>query len=92
MDNIEALTHATEKGFSCKAKHIKSVYVKEVFQGKTAWQGLVEVFELKDHPKALTAYGWSFEKGEKTELATVLGIPPINDPQSAVQSYVAGNH
>jgi hypothetical protein len=33
------------------SKHVQSVPVKETFQGKTVWEGIVEVFELKGHPK-----------------------------------------
>ena len=28
-----------------EAKHVESVPVKETFQGKTVWDGIVEVFE-----------------------------------------------
>lgn len=88
MDYLDALTHAIEQGFSCKAKHFKSAWVKEVFQGKTAWEGLVEVFDLIDHPKAKHAYGWGSQEGKKDEFATVIGIPPVTDPQSAVKAYI----
>jgi hypothetical protein len=44
MDYIEALTHAIKQGFSCEAKHIDTVHIKEVFKGETAWEGEVEVF------------------------------------------------
>lgn len=92
MDNlgyIEALAYAIKQGFSCEAKHLESVYVKEVFQGQTAWEGKVEVFELTGHPKANRAYGWGFDKDGQTEFSTVLGIPPITDPPKAVKAYIA---
>jgi len=91
VDNIEALTHATEKGFSCKAKHIKSVYVKEVFQGKTVWDGIVEVFELHGHPKANTAYAWAHETDDPANPVrhvTVLQIPPAVSPITAVRAAI----
>ena len=34
----------------CDAKHVASVRVHEVFQGKAAWTGFVEVFDLAGHP------------------------------------------
>jgi hypothetical protein len=37
----------------------ESVSVKEVFEGETAWQGVVEVFALEDHPTAKLCYAWS---------------------------------
>ncbi len=38
--------------------HLESVPVKEVFNGKTVWEGVVEVFKLDDHRQANTAYAW----------------------------------
>jgi hypothetical protein len=32
---------------------------KEVFDGKTVWEGVVHVFDLEGHPKATGAYAWS---------------------------------
>ena len=55
--------------------------VHETFQGKTVWEGDVEVFGVK-HPKAQTAYAWSDADGKFT---AVLGIPPATDPQNAVK-------
>ena len=36
---------------NCGATWVKTVPVHEVFQGKTVWQGDVEVFDLYGHPK-----------------------------------------
>jgi hypothetical protein len=88
LSYIEALTHAIKQGFSCEAKHLKSVYVKEIFKGTTAWEGLVEVFELKNHPTAKQAYGWGFQESNKMEFATVLGLPPVIDPETAIRAYI----
>jgi hypothetical protein len=91
LDYIEALKHAIMQGFSCEAKHVKTVPVKEVFQGKTAWEGLVEVFELTGNSRAKEAYGWGFEEAGKIHFATVLGISPVIDPQTAVKTYILSN-
>jgi hypothetical protein len=88
MNYLEALQAAIKTGFHCDSIHIETVPVKEEFQGKTVWEGKVEVFELKVHPKAKYCYGWGFDEGKKSEFATVLGIPPINDPRSAVKAYI----
>jgi hypothetical protein len=63
--------------------------VHEVFQGKTVWDGKVEVFELIGHPKAKRAYGWSHPEGENDQgerFVTVLAIPPVNSPRTVVQA------
>lgn len=61
--------------------------VHETFQGKTVWQGDVEVFDLTRHPKAKRCYGWSY--GEPEEIITNLELPPVTDAQSAVKVCVA---
>lgn len=76
----------------CDSKHIESVPVHEVYQGKTAWQGTVEVFSLKGHPKAKRAYAWSHVDGKHDEderFVTVLGLPPVTSPQIAVKVAIA---
>ena len=67
--------------------HVESVPVHEVFQGKTVWQGDVEVFNLIGHPKAKRCYGWTY--GEPEEFITILELPPVTDAQSAVKVGVA---
>ena len=65
--------------------------VHEVFQGKTAWQGVVEVFDLTGHPKAKRTYAWSHLDGDKdqsTRYVAVLEIPPVESPQTAVRASI----
>ncbi|MDB6055484.1 MAG: hypothetical protein JWN25_3007 [Verrucomicrobiales bacterium] len=38
-----------------------------MFQGKTVWQGNVEVFDLRNHPKVQRCYPWSHLDGVKDE-------------------------
>jgi len=47
--------------------NVESVPVKEVFEGQTAWQGTVEVFDLIGHPKAKRAYAWTFSVGDQKQ-------------------------
>ncbi len=69
------------------SKHIESVPVHEVFQGQTAWRGDVEVFDLLTHPKAKRCYAWTH--GEPEEFMTILELPPVDSPQSAVKVAVS---
>lgn len=90
MTYLEALQNAIEQSAGCKASHLRSEPVKEAFEGKTVWEGIVEVFELKDHPKAKLAYGWGFNEGQETaRFITILRIDPINNSQLAVKAYIA---
>ncbi len=72
---------------NCAAIWRETVPVHEVFEGQTVWQGDVEVFDLFNHPKAETCYGWSY--GEPEEFITILELPPVTDAQSAVKVGVA---
>jgi hypothetical protein len=51
-NHIPELRTVIHKLHGGKAKHIESVPVTELFQGRVVWDGVVEVFKLKGHPKA----------------------------------------
>jgi hypothetical protein len=66
--------------------------VHEVFRGQTVWRGKVEVFDLTGHPKAQRCYAWSHREGPNEQgerFVTVLEIPPVINPQSAVKVAIA---
>ena len=67
----------------CGAVHHETVHVHEVFQGKTVWEGDVEVFDLMQHPKAKRAYAWAHLDGDETNFVAVLEIPPVRDAKPA---------
>ncbi len=87
--SIEALGKAILDLHGCKATWIKSVPVKEVFEGETVWEGVVQVFEV-DHPKSKLCYAWSHElKGsKKRKFFAVLHQGPIDSPEKAVKGAV----
>ena len=87
QDYIARLEMTIEHLHGCGAIHRATVPVHEVFQGKTVWQGDVEVFELVKHPTAKRCYGWSY--GEPEEFITILELPPVTDAQSAVKVGVS---
>jgi hypothetical protein len=84
---IERLQLTIEYLHNCRAAYRESVPVKEVFDGKTVWEGNVEVYDLIGHPKAKRAYGWSH--GDPEEFITILELPPVDSAQSAVKVGVA---
>jgi len=73
----------------CDSAHAASIAVHETFEGKTVWQGIVEVFSLVNHPKAKDPYAWTYKNdaGELRHVA-VLGVPPINAAYDAVRAYI----
>jgi hypothetical protein len=88
QEYIERVKLAVEHLHNCGASHRATVPVCEVFQGKTIWEGEVEVFDLTGHPKAKRAYAWSHREGKDDKgerFVAVLEIPPVESPQTAVK-------
>ena len=88
---IERVKLALEHLHGCSAVHSKTVPVHEVFQGRTVWQGHVEVFDLTGHPKAKRAYAWSHLDGDKDDrerFVAVLEIPPVESAETAVRASI----
>jgi hypothetical protein len=74
-----------------KARHLESVPVTESHQGKTVWDGVVEVFELTGHPKTDKVYAWTHSTDDPQHPkrhVTVLHIPPVVSPKTAVQAVI----
>lgn len=87
MSYIGELQEVIRKLHGVESKHVESVAVKETFQGKTVWEGVVEVFELVGHPKASRAYAWAHD-GErpKESSVAVLHLGPITSAAAAVRA------
>jgi hypothetical protein len=86
---IEELREVIRRLHGVDATHIKSVPVKEAFQGKTVWEGIVEVFELIDHPKAPRVYAWSHDTDSpEKHHVTVLHVAPITSAVEAVRAAI----
>jgi hypothetical protein len=91
MSHIDDLVKAIHKLHGAKAIHRESVPVKEVFDGKTVWEGIVEVFHLEGHPKANTAYAWLHDTGDRDkpiQHVAVLHVPPVVSPLTAVRAFI----
>jgi hypothetical protein len=92
MSYIEELRDMIYKLHGAEATHRESVPVTEVWQGKTIWDGVVEVFDLKGHPKTQRAYAWSHDTDDPQHPkrhVTVLHIPPAVTPLMAVRTAIA---
>jgi hypothetical protein len=92
MDYIAFLKDAIQQLHGCAATHVETVPVKERFEGKTVWQGEVEVFNVPDHPKVDQLFAWGYQESDgqpDMKAVTVLAVPPITTPQKAVQACIA---
>jgi hypothetical protein len=93
MTNIDETKEAIEKLHQCIAIFVKSEPTKEVFQGKTVWEGIVQVFELKNHPTATHCYAWSHEtEKRKRKFFAVLHQGPVDSPQAAVRAAIVAEY
>jgi hypothetical protein len=64
--------------------------VKEVWDGKTVWEGVVHAFDLEGHPKATRAYAWSspVEGSNKRRFYAVLHLGGIRSAPAAVRAAI----
>lgn len=88
MTYLEELQAVIHKLHGVHSTHVRSVPVKEEFNGKVIWDGIVEVFELHGHPKATHAFAWTHETDDPeqpTRSVTVLKVPPAVSPETAVR-------
>jgi hypothetical protein len=85
-----ALKDAIETQHGGVAFFVQSVPVKETYNGRPVWNGVVHVFDLEGHPKATRAYAWStpVEGSTKRRFFAVLHIPPITSPLDAVRAAI----
>jgi hypothetical protein len=90
MSNIHDLREVIKRLHGAEAKHVESVPVTETHQGRTVWDGVVEVFDLIGHPKTHRVYAWAHQTDEPGNVKhiTVLHVPPVVSPQSAVRAAI----
>jgi hypothetical protein len=91
MTHIQELRDVIHHLHGATASHLESVPVTEKFQGKTIWDGIVEVFLLEGHPKTDRIYAWAHDTDDPAKPrrhVTVLHIPPVVSPQTAVQAVI----
>ena len=71
---IELPREAIHNLHGCDSTWIASASVKQVFEGETVWEGVVEVFDLQAHPTANKAYAWSHlvDGSERRRFVAVL--------------------
>jgi len=91
MNYIDELKDVIRRLYGVESTHVQSVPIKETFQGKTVWEGIVEVFDLHGHPKATRAYAWTHQtdnqKKPKRHIA-VLHIGSVTSPLLAVRAAI----
>jgi hypothetical protein len=88
---IDELRDVIRRLHGAQATHVESVPVRETFQGRTVWDGAVEVFDLEEHPTAHRVYAWSHETGDPAKprrFVTILHAHPIKSAEDAVRAFI----
>ena len=89
MNYIDELREVIRKLHGSFATHIETVPIVESHEGKTVWEGIVEVFDLHGHPKAPRVYAWSHDTDSpKKRHVTVLHVAPITSAVEAVRAAI----
>jgi hypothetical protein len=72
------------------AQLAQTVPIRETFDDKPVWEGLVHVFDLAGHPTATPAYAWSspIEGSTKRRFFAVRHTDRINSPLEAVRAAI----
>jgi hypothetical protein len=88
---IEELKDVIRRLHGAEAIHVESVPIKEEFQGKTVWDGVVEVFDLEGHAGAHRVYAWAHDTDDPNKPrrhVTVLHLHPIKSARDAVRAAI----
>ena len=91
MNYIPELQDVIRRMHGVESTHVESVPVKETFQGKTVWEGIVEIFEIRGDARTNKIYAWSHETDDPKKSrrhVTVLHIPPFTSPEAAVRGAI----
>jgi hypothetical protein len=88
---LEELRDVIRRLHGADATHVLSVPVKEMFQGQTVWNGIVEVFDLDGHATAHRVYAWAHDTDDPAKPrrhVTVLHAHPIKTAEDAVRAFI----
>jgi hypothetical protein len=89
--SIEKLQRAVEEMHGCSATWLESASVPEAFQGRPAWNSVVQIFAITGNLRASKCYAWSspMEDNQGRQFFAVLEIAPIRSAADAVRAAIA---
>ena len=87
---IDAPSEAIRNLHGCDSAWVESVQVHETFEGKTVWEGAVQLSDLKGHATTKRCYAWSHTvaDSDKRRFIAVLHQGPVDSPQAAVRAAI----
>lgn len=86
----DELARAVESMYGGKAVLISAVPVREEFEGKIVWEGVVHQFEIVGSEAGTRAYAWSHAiiGSTRRRFVVVLHKPPVDSPLKAVRAAI----
>jgi hypothetical protein len=93
-NSLENIKSIVERLHGCKASCKEKVLVVEKFGNKTAWEGIVYIFHLMNHPQTDKCYAWysNISETKMRKYYAVLHIPPIDSPEKAVRASIVRDY
>jgi hypothetical protein len=91
MTNLQELREVIHNLHGAEAIYVQSAFVRETHNGEILLDGVVEVFDLVGHPQSNRIHVWSHDTDDPEHPRrhiTVLHIPPVVSPQTAVQAVI----
>jgi hypothetical protein len=87
-DRAEQLKRVIESQHGGAATFLQSMRVLPANAKQTDWDGVVHVFDLKNHPKAKRAYAWAspIQGSTKPRFFAVLHMGRVTGPIEAVKA------
>ena len=87
----DPLKQAVESAHGCKANFAQSVPVRQSFDGRPDWEGVVHIFNVIGNPQTTRAYAWSAPAADGADgrIIAMLHVPPVDCPIAAVREAVA---
>lgn len=74
------------------AKHVGSEEIEEIQNDKVVWSGVVDIFEVVNHPTATHCFAWEETCGKNQEdlrYVAILNTQTLRTPRQAVQKMLA---
>src|ERR1700738_1998415 len=74
LENLATMPRRAQAQHKCEDNIMHVDAVKETFQGKTVWERIVEVFDLKGHPAAFRVYAWSHDTDDPASPKRLIAV------------------
>jgi hypothetical protein len=94
-DDTEGLQAAIEREHGGTATFIGTELVTAIWQGRIAWQGVVQIYALTGEAQFKTVYAWLDHpdgSGAPRRVHTALRAGSINTPWDAVNAAIVANY